>query len=201
MDHESSEQDSSIPHTLAPHPHPHYLYPNASPAPSSLHRHVSPAPSSYSTHNPPAPRLTPHPAPVEDDADIDAAFDLDSLPDLPAADDTDTDGTWTPRPRRASRTTRPRRQTRRPAPATPLHPSSNARVSKRRPTLASSTSRTGRTSNSNPTFPCTFAWAGCTSAFGSKNEWKRHVATKHICSFYWECKIGSCSALDRKSVV
>lgn len=43
-------------------------------------------------------------------------------------------------------------------------------------------------------FPCTFAFAGCDSAFISKNEWKRHVAGNYICFFYWECRIGACSS-------
>ncbi|KFZ04521.1 hypothetical protein V502_10088, partial [Pseudogymnoascus sp. VKM F-4520 (FW-2644)] len=194
MDHESGEQDlTSITVNLAPRPtHSHYLHPHASPAPSSIHRHVSPAPSSYSSHNPPAPRLPPVEA---EDTDLDAAFDLDSLPadDLPAADDTDTDSTYTPHQRRTSRPTRQRRNGRRaPAPTTPLHPSTTTRVKK--PSSKAPSSSTGRVSNANPTFPCTFAWAGCTSAFGSKNEWKRHVASKHICFNYWECHVGPCSA-------
>lgn len=182
MDHESAEQDlTSITVILAPRPtHSHYLHPHASPAPS------------YSSNNPPAPRLPPVEA---EDTDIDAAFDLDSLPadDLPAADDTDTDSTYSPHQRRTSRPTRQRRQVRRAAPrTTPLHPSTTTRVKKHSSNAPSSS--TGRTSNANPTFPCTFAWAGCTSAFGSKNEWKRHVASKHICFNYWECQVGSCSA-------
>ncbi|OBT87491.1 hypothetical protein VE02_03596 [Pseudogymnoascus sp. 03VT05] len=199
MDHESGEQDtSSNSNTLAPRPTQlsQFLHPHLSPAPS-IHRHLSPALSTYNnTLNPPAPRLTPHQTPIEvDDTDLDAPFDLDSP--LPRNDDTDTDETWTPHAaRRTSRTPR-RRQPRRAAPpARVIHPSSTTCVRKPggRANNPTSSSSAGRPSNANPTFPCTFAWAGCTSAFASKNEWKRHVASKHTCFFYWECRVGSCSA-------
>ncbi|OBT48555.1 hypothetical protein VE00_01385 [Pseudogymnoascus sp. WSF 3629] len=198
MDHESAEQDTtsstSMTAILAPRPQSHnqFLHPHLSPAPSSIHSHLSPAPSTYNTPNPPAPRLTPHQSPMEvDDADLDATFDLDSP--LPRNDDTDTDETWTPH---AARRTPRRRVPRRAAPPTrALQPTSRSRVTKGgRSNPHSSASAVGRTANSNPTFPCTFAWAGCTSAFASKNEWKRHVASKHTCFFYWECRNGSCSA-------
>lgn len=36
-------------------------------------------------------------------------------------------------------------------------------------------------------FPCAFSFAGCTSTFGSKNEWKRHIASQHLCLQYYRC--------------
>ncbi|KAB5577532.1 hypothetical protein GE09DRAFT_1051735 [Coniochaeta sp. 2T2.1] len=36
-------------------------------------------------------------------------------------------------------------------------------------------------------FPCAFAFAGCLSTFGSKNEWKRHIASQHLCLTYYRC--------------
>ncbi|KAK8102667.1 hypothetical protein PG984_015813 [Apiospora sp. TS-2023a] len=36
-------------------------------------------------------------------------------------------------------------------------------------------------------FPCAFAFAGCISTFGSKNEWKRHIASQHLCLQYYRC--------------
>lgn len=36
-------------------------------------------------------------------------------------------------------------------------------------------------------FPCAFSFAGCTSTFGSKNEWKRHIASQHLCLTYYRC--------------
>ncbi|KAK7973981.1 hypothetical protein PG989_015829 [Apiospora arundinis] len=36
-------------------------------------------------------------------------------------------------------------------------------------------------------FPCAFAFAGCLSTFGSKNEWKRHIASQHLCLQYYRC--------------
>lgn len=36
-------------------------------------------------------------------------------------------------------------------------------------------------------FPCAFSFAGCVSTFGSKNEWKRHIASQHLCLQYYRC--------------
>lgn len=36
-------------------------------------------------------------------------------------------------------------------------------------------------------FPCAFSFAGCASTFGSKNEWKRHIASQHLCLTYYCC--------------
>ncbi|TKA71641.1 hypothetical protein B0A55_07574 [Friedmanniomyces simplex] len=46
------------------------------------------------------------------------------------------------------------------------------------------------------TFPCPFAQYGCTSTFGSKNEWKRHVYTQHLRLGIWRCD--QCSNGDRR---
>lgn len=39
---------------------------------------------------------------------------------------------------------------------------------------------------------CVFHYAGCTSRFASKNEWKRHVASQHLALRYWLCTEGTC---------
>ena len=41
-------------------------------------------------------------------------------------------------------------------------------------------------------FPCIFAPYGCESRFGSKNEWKRHVNSQHLCPGFYRCNIGHC---------
>jgi len=41
-------------------------------------------------------------------------------------------------------------------------------------------------------FKCVFHFAGCTSTFASKNEWKRHVASQHMLLNYWLCEAGEC---------
>jgi hypothetical protein len=38
-------------------------------------------------------------------------------------------------------------------------------------------------------FLCPFAKYGCSATFGSKNEWKRHVATQHVRIGYWRCDL------------
>ena len=46
-------------------------------------------------------------------------------------------------------------------------------------------------------FPCTFARYGCTSTFGSKNEWKRHVAIQHVQLGFYRCDVGVCNPDNR----
>ncbi|KAL9577045.1 MAG: hypothetical protein Q9212_006628, partial [Teloschistes hypoglaucus] len=41
-------------------------------------------------------------------------------------------------------------------------------------------------------FICSFSRYGCTSRFGSKNEWKRHVSSQHLCPEIWRCDLGAC---------
>ncbi|EGO61417.1 hypothetical protein NEUTE1DRAFT_77420 [Neurospora tetrasperma FGSC 2508] len=45
-------------------------------------------------------------------------------------------------------------------------------------------------------FICVFSFAGCDSTFGSKNEWKRHVASQHLVLEYWLCQEGECANVD-----
>lgn len=47
-------------------------------------------------------------------------------------------------------------------------------------------------------FPCAFSFAGCTSTFGSKNEWKRHIASQHLCLQYYRCSACSTNTAEGK---
>lgn len=47
-------------------------------------------------------------------------------------------------------------------------------------------------------FPCAFSFAGCTSTFGSKNEWKRHIASQHLCLTYFRCSSCPHSTIEGK---
>ncbi|KAF6844828.1 C2H2 finger domain-containing protein [Colletotrichum musicola] len=47
-------------------------------------------------------------------------------------------------------------------------------------------------------FPCAFSFAGCTSTFGSKNEWKRHIASQHLCLQYYRCSSCPQSTVEGK---
>ncbi|KAH9892378.1 hypothetical protein F4778DRAFT_318462 [Xylariomycetidae sp. FL2044] len=47
-------------------------------------------------------------------------------------------------------------------------------------------------------FPCAFAFAGCASTFGSKNEWKRHIASQHLCLQYYRCSACPQSTVEGK---
>ncbi|PQK17991.1 hypothetical protein BB8028_0009g01860 [Beauveria bassiana] len=49
-------------------------------------------------------------------------------------------------------------------------------------------------------FPCAFYFAGCTSIFGSKNEWKRHIASQHLCLQYYRCSICSQTTSEGKDI-
>ncbi|KAL2206140.1 hypothetical protein CC79DRAFT_1369571 [Sarocladium strictum] len=42
-------------------------------------------------------------------------------------------------------------------------------------------------------FTCVFHYAGCSSTFGAKNEWKRHVLSQHLGLYYWHCTLDHCS--------
>ncbi|KAK7923201.1 hypothetical protein PG985_007272 [Apiospora marii] len=48
-------------------------------------------------------------------------------------------------------------------------------------------------------FVCVFAFAGCSSTFAAKNEWKRHVASQHLLLFYWLCSQGTCTKVSNSS--
>lgn len=47
-------------------------------------------------------------------------------------------------------------------------------------------------------FPCAFAFAGCLSTFGSKNEWKRHISSQHLCLQFYRCSQCPSSAAEGK---
>lgn len=47
-------------------------------------------------------------------------------------------------------------------------------------------------------FPCAFSFAGCNSTFGSKNEWKRHITSQHLCLQYYRCSACPQSAIEGK---
>ncbi|KAF7563224.1 hypothetical protein G7046_g931 [Stylonectria norvegica] len=47
-------------------------------------------------------------------------------------------------------------------------------------------------------FPCAFSFAGCSSTFGSKNEWKRHISSQHLCLQYYRCSACSQSTVEGK---
>lgn len=66
---------------------------------------------------------------------------------------------------------------------------------KPKPSSARQTSKTRSTPRRGPTrlFVCSFRRYGCTSTFTSKNEWKRHVASKHIQLGFYRCDVGGCA--------
>ncbi|KAI0156774.1 hypothetical protein GGR57DRAFT_70574 [Xylariaceae sp. FL1272] len=47
-------------------------------------------------------------------------------------------------------------------------------------------------------FICVFDFAGCTSTFASKNEWKRHCASQHLALQYWVCQQDGCAEVSNK---
>ena len=48
-------------------------------------------------------------------------------------------------------------------------------------------------------FVCTFHHYGCAAVFASKNEWKRHVASQHLCLGFYRCQTGNCRVDPRGS--
>ncbi|TQW01477.1 C2H2 finger domain protein [Cordyceps javanica] len=49
-------------------------------------------------------------------------------------------------------------------------------------------------------FPCAFYFAGCTINFGSKNEWKRHITSQHLCLEYYRCSSCLKTTADKKDI-
>lgn len=47
-------------------------------------------------------------------------------------------------------------------------------------------------------FPCAFSFAGCNSTFGSKNEWKRHISSQHLCLTFYRCSACPASTAEGK---
>ncbi|KAL9085368.1 MAG: hypothetical protein Q9165_007659 [Trypethelium subeluteriae] len=45
------------------------------------------------------------------------------------------------------------------------------------------------TANAIRPFPCPLAPYNCPSAFGSKNEWKRHISSQHLRLGFWRCDL------------
>ncbi|KAI5858173.1 hypothetical protein GGS23DRAFT_334818 [Durotheca rogersii] len=50
-------------------------------------------------------------------------------------------------------------------------------------------------------FVCVFGFAGCSSTFASKNEWKRHCSSQHLVLHYWVCQQDQCSKVSSKSTM
>ncbi|KAI1140401.1 hypothetical protein F5Y05DRAFT_411457 [Hypoxylon sp. FL0543] len=48
-------------------------------------------------------------------------------------------------------------------------------------------------------FICVFGFAGCSSTFASKNEWKRHCASQHLVLNYWICQQDQCSKVSSRA--
>ncbi|APA11871.1 hypothetical protein sscle_08g066410 [Sclerotinia sclerotiorum 1980 UF-70] len=48
-------------------------------------------------------------------------------------------------------------------------------------------------------FICVFDFAGCSSTFASKNEWKRHVSSQHLNLQAWVCTLGACGKVPLSS--
>jgi hypothetical protein len=46
---------------------------------------------------------------------------------------------------------------------------------------------------------CVFAFAGCSSTFASKNEWKRHVSSQHLNLNTWVCELQACGKIQHKN--
>ncbi|CAK3960340.1 Hypothetical predicted protein [Lecanosticta acicola] len=126
------------------------------------------------------------PMELEEEHDPDLSHDIPSPTDLPTQD-IDAQEPETPMLRRrsaqASRST---------APSSLLN--TGSRVAKRSGVgRRSSSYQSGSDANdqkpfgNNRAFPCPFAVYSCSSSFGTKNEWKRHVNTQHLRLTFWRC--------------
>lgn len=148
---------------------------------------------------------SPHTAIHEEDIDADGSMDIDlndadlSLPGTPASDTSYTP-TSRARPRRKPRPSATRNSITAPKRTPQSRITKPPHTSKSRTSIhtckscthapfpsASSLSKHNATSHSR-NYVCVFAFAGCWSTFGSKNEWKRHVYTQHLQLESWVCE-------------
>jgi len=126
-------------------------------------------------------KLDPHGTRIGDNIDVRQHDDADSSPDIndSGADEYRNGGAYNmltskPKPRRSFPKQSPRQETRCTLCShTPFKDSSSLRKH-----IAAAHTRP---------FPCAFSFAGCISTFGSKNEWKRHIASQHLCLQYYRC--------------
>ena len=95
---------------------------------------------------------------------------------------------------RRSSTSRPLTSPRAPSKVTKR--TSITKQASRKDTSACDAAKMTPASTAQRAFPCALAMYGCTSTFGSKNEWKRHVNTQHMRLGYWRCD--QCDCGNRK---
>jgi hypothetical protein len=132
-------------------------------------------------------------------ADADAEADEDFVADEPASDTEYTPKSTRTRKRRASKASSP--------PAV-----KRGRVTKPTATIsklsckscdhppfkdAASFQRHVRSTHTRA-FTCVFGFAGCSSTFASKNEWKRHVSSQHLNLNSWVCELDACGKVSKK---
>jgi hypothetical protein len=130
-----------------------------------------PHPYSWSERDSP-PESHSSPASADDNDDDNDSFVSDNNEE--AVDD-DDDPSYNP-----SRSAKPKRK------STGKQPRARRQSAHRRSSSGGvSTPRAG----SDRGFPCPFAPYGCEGKFGSKNEWKRHVATQHVKLGFWRCEL------------
>lgn len=48
-------------------------------------------------------------------------------------------------------------------------------------------------------FVCSFIHYGCTSTFGSKNEWKRHISSQHLQLGFYRCDLDTCNVHSKST--
>jgi hypothetical protein len=132
-------------------------------------------PHPYTWTEPESPPESQSSAASVDDEDEEEDEDEDFLSDtIEETADDDDDPSYNP-----SRSTKPRKK------AAPKAPRSRRQAAQRRTLSDVPTTRT----SSDRGFPCPFAPYGCEGKFGSKNEWKRHVATQHVKLAFWRCDL------------
>jgi hypothetical protein len=146
------------------------------------------------------------------DTDIDAeGEDVDDEPiemDVPIHEDEDEDGTYSPGSGRKSTRRNTKSVPHRPAKKNTKNKVSKSTNSRKSKLTCKTCQHVAKDSHmlvkhiavahTRP-YTCAFAFAGCSSTFGNKNEWKRHVTSQHLSLQYWRCDVEQCAATKPKS--
>ncbi|KAF9882801.1 hypothetical protein FE257_005133 [Aspergillus nanangensis] len=119
--------------------------------------------------------------------DANPMFETGQIPSLPSSSPPqETPSPEPPRRRKSASTvarTRPQKQTR---------PKSKTTRPTRSTLKSKPTPSRKKKSKSERVFICSFSRYGCPSTFASKNEWKRHVTSKHIQLGFYRCDVSRC---------
>ncbi|KAG0645061.1 hypothetical protein D0Z07_9273 [Hyphodiscus hymeniophilus] len=137
------------------------------------------------------------------DADADAEGDEDVIIAEPASDTEYSPKSTRTRKRRASKVSSPAAKRSRVLNGRVTKPAQNkdslvCKQCNHAPFKDAATLQRHVNSTHTRAFICVFGFAGCSSTFASKNEWKRHVSSQHLSLSSWVCELGTCGKVQNQ---